>query len=529
MSEFEKEGKFNKAIQIIKEASKDKDFCIDGDSDKIGDISLEDIRNMGFSSDIEEELVLVRTDERFPINDIVQSPMEGGALYDSGKAYINRNTSHWCLNGMVSNNLLGDFTGRDFIIIQPFKDVDDEMLGFEIQDMFYKGHINLKNAIIAIRDSRFDEFSNDIEKSNNTIVKFKGNEKIVAEKLLVLMEKKPQIVCKDGWTNEDGGTNPNTSKVIQFAKERNYPLSHHFYSLYHTYEENASQRDKILFDMRGHIVDTRYENVPISMEEMANLYNKLGKEKTVEVEKFYDFMITNGIGVNANEEYEIINTQDALNQYEKYSREKGSPYLTTSGIADFEERYQEFSQKMEEYYKQQSEIETQKRIEEIKKKQRKELAPEDREIFSKMEQKTIKDANTVENLNISTSIFASTEEVYDRIMEMAKESEHFTIHNNDFESRIVTDFRSYVEEETVEQYINRLHNYIANCIKLYNGEAVKFDQDGNIVEDEKKFNMEDYEKISQRTKIPKDLVKTIKQESKAQDIKDQEVLDEQQI
>ncbi len=499
MKQFEKIEKYQKAMQIIKDASKDNSFCIDGNSEKIGDIELKDITNIEFTSnDTKDELILVRTDERFPEEGKVKTPIQGGALDGTGKAYINRNTSHWCLNGMVSDHSMGTFSGRDFVILQSFKDLESRLAGFNVVDTYFEDGVTLSNdAIVLVRENRMKDITEEM-KNGITVIPFKGDESIATNKALIMLGKKPQKIETHSWGSFDTSENPNMSKVYELARKENYPQKTHFYTIEGVYTNEAVQRDKYLFDMRGKITDTRFENAKITLEELENLFENLYQNENRSIdnlEDFYDFAVKYGINVTDNGEYEIMNANDAINQIKEYSLDKDDGFCSyrREGKEDFKNQHQKLLHDIEENRKKQLEeekikkeqIENEKR-EIVKKKQVKDLLAEEKKIFSDLTYQTIDEANTDESLNVTDSMVLYADE--DKVMEMVGKSNHFTTSDGFEGPEVYTDFNKEVENETVEQYLERLSNYISNTIRLYNGEDISFDRDGNIIQSKQEQN-----------------------------------------
>ena len=156
------------------------------------------------------DLVLVRTTNAFPQNGVVEildkhtmpetqesffkREIEGRGLdlkdFDM-YSFMNRRTSHWTLNGLVSSHMYGNFEGRNFILVEPFeKQVNhDGLLNIDEADTYFNGDLKLsEKAIILMKLEEYKERYKDPEKrkemENMNIRLFVGDEKIAVKMLL---------------------------------------------------------------------------------------------------------------------------------------------------------------------------------------------------------------------------------------------------------------------------------------------------------------------------------------------------------
>ena len=156
------------------------------------------------------ELVLVRTTNVYPKNGVVevldkhstpeleasffkQELREQGIDENDFKLYsfVNRRTSHWTLNGLVASHAYGDFSGRNFIIVEPYEEQanNDGVVSIDESDTYFEGDLRLSSkAIILMRLEEYKERYKSPEKrkemENMNIRLFVGDEKIAVKMLL---------------------------------------------------------------------------------------------------------------------------------------------------------------------------------------------------------------------------------------------------------------------------------------------------------------------------------------------------------
>lgn len=156
------------------------------------------------------DLVMVRTTNVFPKNGVVeildkhsmpefQDSFFKREIKDAGLdlkefetySFVNRRTSHWTLNGLVSSHMYGSFDGRNFIIIEPFEEQvnNDGLLSIDESDTYFEGDLKLSDkAIVLMKLEEYKERYKDptqrkeMEKMNIRL--FTGNEKIAVNMLL---------------------------------------------------------------------------------------------------------------------------------------------------------------------------------------------------------------------------------------------------------------------------------------------------------------------------------------------------------
>ena len=146
-----------------------------------------------------DDCALVRTTGAFPFNHEVHTPAYDhaydfgdsvylrDALYDTlrekfpdtwmeekGKNAIYspnpRQTLHFTLNGLVQSHMMGNFEGRDFIIIEPLKyHIDDSLYALRPEDTYFKGNLELSSeSALVISEEKYEQIKNDPEYSKES-------------------------------------------------------------------------------------------------------------------------------------------------------------------------------------------------------------------------------------------------------------------------------------------------------------------------------------------------------------------------
>ena len=131
-----------------------------------------------------DELCLVRATDIFPSDNCIKSLTNANALLktpsiifkealsdnplkDSCKILYEgyRTTIHFSINGMVGNHMYGNFSNRNFIIIEPFiNHITDNLISLRSEDTYFKDCVFLSNkASMIISRKKLDEIKNDIE------------------------------------------------------------------------------------------------------------------------------------------------------------------------------------------------------------------------------------------------------------------------------------------------------------------------------------------------------------------------------
>lgn len=171
-----------------------------------------------------EDLVFVRTTQIFPSDGVVETIGKHSNLESIPNPFINilkeiypdlneeetelmsyrfRWTSHWCINGIVGNHLMGNFSGRSFIIMEDASEHKDDasLVNILVSDVIYLGDMKLsKKAKIIMSLEKYIELMKDPKNKNQlekmNIIVYKGN---IEEALKAHMNKEGYV-----WANIDG-------------------------------------------------------------------------------------------------------------------------------------------------------------------------------------------------------------------------------------------------------------------------------------------------------------------------------------
>lgn len=111
-----------------------------------------------------------------------------------------RSTTHYTLNGLVSNHSKGSFNDKNFIVIDKLnKHLGiDNFRSIRMEDSFIYGKVKISNeAIILINEDKYKQLIEDFPFLNTyNIVLFKGDEKLATEILLTHMNIVPEKISE---------------------------------------------------------------------------------------------------------------------------------------------------------------------------------------------------------------------------------------------------------------------------------------------------------------------------------------------
>lgn len=129
------------------------------------------------------DLVLVRTTDAFPDDGIINSKAADNVLVETTSLFENsleknnynncvmpkyfnyRSTIHFCINGLVGNHMLGNFSSRDYFVFDKFLTQENNILALRSEDTYFKDVYNLSDgAFIAMSSNKFQELSKDLSK-----------------------------------------------------------------------------------------------------------------------------------------------------------------------------------------------------------------------------------------------------------------------------------------------------------------------------------------------------------------------------
>ena len=159
-----------------------------------------------------DDFVLVRSTDYFPKHRLIETldkhtmPQKSTNYFDeelidlTGNRdissydiynFINSRSIHWTLNGLVGNHAYGTFTGRKYIIIEPFKEhvYDDSLLSIDEADTYFEKDMKLSpNAYILMPLTTYSEILSDKNSKgdlqNFNVAVYDGDDTIATQMLL---------------------------------------------------------------------------------------------------------------------------------------------------------------------------------------------------------------------------------------------------------------------------------------------------------------------------------------------------------
>ncbi len=179
-----------------------------------------------------------------------------------------RSSIHFCLNGVVSSHLQGNFEGNPFVIIEPFKEheKDDNILAVRGEDTYFKDGLALSNNAVVLVNENYAEKVLNSEMAESKVIFYRGEQGKAIEAVLINMGIVPEIIGKDYIISSD------TSEFIEdFIKDKCYPGEKHCFS--DTYRED----DQKTFKLWKKYADNFYTYL------YTNVYGQI-EDKKVEIE-----------------------------------------------------------------------------------------------------------------------------------------------------------------------------------------------------------------------------------------------------
>lgn len=128
-----------------------------------------------------KSMCLVRTTNIFPSDGCIRSMANSNTLLKTssmllGEALNNtdlkdkcqimyhgyRSTVHFSMNGLVSNHAYGNFSNRNFIIIEPFfHHIQDDIISLRVEDTYFKDFVSLSDeACVILSKDKLEEIKN---------------------------------------------------------------------------------------------------------------------------------------------------------------------------------------------------------------------------------------------------------------------------------------------------------------------------------------------------------------------------------
>ena len=325
---------------------------------------VEDSKDKKYDKYRLEELVLIRTTDIFPKDKIIETPIHGNAIdyasstilgnainnqlrkkYHSMKELLEeikkyqvvyetkRTTIHFCINGLVSRHMQGNFDNKKFIIIEPLKYhiKDKSLLSLRAEDTYFNDDMYLSNeAALIIKEEEYDQLKNNEEyiktlKQFNNIFVYKGNnEKMAVKKALELLGIDSLVINNHGYTN---GLTNNTSAQVMYEYINNLREEYGINNKIHFYSE-LNQEESIQRQEQGRIIDLEHffyiinnSNLPQNIiDKIKLLHNE--DEKDIKEEHIDNYRRLESI---ANEIVQII----GLDKIEKLTKEFNNNYINS--------------------------------------------------------------------------------------------------------------------------------------------------------------------------------------------------------
>ncbi|MBQ2946432.1 MAG: hypothetical protein IJE04_01085 [Bacilli bacterium] len=298
-----------------------------------------------------EDCILVRTTDIFPMDGVVQTPINGNA-YDFGKSSILgesiskkvrekhpnyymseeagekysseldefdvcfetcRRTIHFAMNGLVGSTAYGNFDGKPFVIFEPLKyHIDESLKSLRVEDVYFDNDMKLSNECsILLEENYLKQNSNNLEFLEQLkkfkVYVYRGNQQAAVCKVLSDLGYDSFLVSSNGYSNGlyDGMAASKMWRFVNnFAVENNISLDRHFYSQIN-YEDSINRQEKgkeidikhltYILDnstaseeLKNKIVPLLYEN-PYYLEPlMDELVNELGLEQIKELTRQFN-------------------------------------------------------------------------------------------------------------------------------------------------------------------------------------------------------------------------------------------------
>ena len=369
------EKDFKKAKDFINIAKdqEGQDFIIDGDDDFIGEVKVNNLLDLEFSNGgTKEDLVWIHATNYFPDNGTILNSKTKKVISANTNHevfYSHRNTLHGALNHHVSSHTLGNFEGRKYTILQPVEDIKEDIKDISDVDTYIWGNMTLSpRAIILVNEENYDELTEE-QKSDDRIIKYRGDLKNAERKAMILLGKKPQKADIGSINNSN-----NITKIDKLGMQIGIARGEHYWSIHSQFEQNAEHRDFRIAQLRGLTIDAQSmeelkekaknsqlldttDPIDITLEEFRTIYRG---ENTAQ--NFEKFLVEYGIEYKDNK-FTTLTDDDAIKRFEEYDKkeDKRNP--------EFEKLFQEYQKQcklVDDNIKKQNEIE-------IRNKRKKEL------------------------------------------------------------------------------------------------------------------------------------------------------------
>lgn len=301
------------------------------------------------------DCILVRTTDIFPMDGIIQTPINANA-YGFGRSSIMgdaiskkvrekhpnyfmsesagerysrelaefdvcfetcRRTIHFSMNGLVGSTVYGNFDGKPFVIFEPFKyHLDSSLKSLRVEDVYFDNDMKLsRECSILIEENYLRENSNNLELleqlKNFKVYVYRGNQQAAVSKVLSDLGYDSYLISSNGYSNglsDRMAASKMWRFVNDFAKENNISLERHFTSQIN-YEDSTARQEKareidikhltyildnsnVSEELKNKIVSLLYEHPSYLEPLMDELVSELGLEQIKELtKKFNDIYI----------------------------------------------------------------------------------------------------------------------------------------------------------------------------------------------------------------------------------------------
>lgn len=310
-----------------------------------------------------EDCVLVRTTDIFPMDGIVQTPINGNA-YEFGKStiigdaitkrlrekYPNffmseeaeekyskelnqfnvcfetcRRTIHFTLNGLVGSTAYGNFDNNPFVIFEPLKyHLDETLKSLRVEDVYFNNDMKLSSeSCILLEEKYYTQNSNNIDfleqLKNFKVYVYRGNQDSAVSMVLSDLGYDSFLVSSNGYTHgvNDGMAAANMWNFVNnFAIENNISLDRHFYSQIN--QEDVMNREEkgrkidikhityildnsnVREELKNKIVSFLYEDQQFLEPLMDELINEIGLEEIKKLTSEFNQMYINALNSSKN-------------------------------------------------------------------------------------------------------------------------------------------------------------------------------------------------------------------------------------
>lgn len=204
----------------------------------------------------------------------------------------------------VSLNGILDYNQEDIIVVEPLKYQMEKVVRLDTLDTRFKEDISLsEKAVILIN------YDNSLDTSlynNNKVLRYKGNLLKILEKILLLLEFKPQGITEKGFVNQDN------NKLLHNYIMQEYPSKLSvdvLESLEERQNKELSTRDEILSIIRNGVI-LMLDDIDITANELVLLaehYKNIHAPESKDLNKldFTDFVNIYGVRVSEDGIYLI--------------------------------------------------------------------------------------------------------------------------------------------------------------------------------------------------------------------------------